>query len=115
MNIPANDRNILRDLAKKVAEIGNHPIQKQKAQMWTRHNDLERLRPLVLVFPEGSWREMLTDRDLKTTDPSARGLEWELRHRIYYWEHMPDDNVIEPVIASWVVEEDTSRSGYGTG
>lgn len=110
MNISANDRNILRDLAKTVAEIGNHPIQKQKAQMWTRHNDLERLRPLVLVFPEGAWREMLTDQDLKTTDPAARGLEWRLRHCIYYWEHMPDDNVITPTIGSWVVVED---SGWG--
>ena len=53
MNIPDKDKTILRDLARRAAEIGNLPIQQQKADMWRRHNDLERVRPMVLIFPEG--------------------------------------------------------------
>jgi hypothetical protein len=99
MSISERDRTILRDLAKRVAEIGNLPVQKERAELWTRHNDLGKTRPLVLIFPEGSWREMLTDADLRTSpDCPLRGIEWDLRHRIYHHERLKDDNVIEPVV-----------------
>ena len=113
MQIEERDRIILRDLAARVAEIGNLPVQKQRAEMWTRHNDLEPGRPMVLIFPEGSWREMMTDADMTTSpDCPLRGLEWDLRRRIYYHENMQDDNVIEPVIVSPVVIHST---GWGLG
>ncbi len=99
MTVSAGDKVILRELARKVAEIGNRPEQKQKAELWRRHNDLERVRPMVLIFPEGAWAELLPDQDLQTGSDLCRGLERDLRMRIYYWEHMRDDNVIEPVIA----------------
>lgn len=111
MNIGPRDRDVLRELAKKVAEIGNQPVQKERAELWRRHNDLDAaVRPLVLIFPEGAWREMLTDKDLQCETPDARGLEWDLRHRLYYAEHLQDDNVIEPVMACWTSVHDT---GWG--
>jgi len=110
VNLSKKDKGILRDLAKKVAVIGNDPVQKQKAAWWTRHNDLQPGRPLVLIFPEGAWREMLTDQDMTTESPEARGWEWDLRARIYSWDHLRDDNVIEPVMACYAVMHDT---GYG--
>jgi len=111
MQVTKKDKTILRELARKVAEIGNDPVQKERAALWTRHNDLKPTRPLVLIFPEGSWREMLTDKDLQTSaDCPLRGLEWDLRARIYYREKMQDDNVIEPVIVSPVVSRST---GWG--
>jgi len=109
--INPNERTILRDLAKRVAEIAYLPIQKERAELWYRHNDLKPVRPMVLIFPEGAWREMLPDSELRTTDRWARVLEGDLRRRVYYHEHIPwDDNVIEAVMPCSVVVRD---SGWG--
>ncbi len=105
------ERTILRDLAKKVAEIAHLPVQRERVELWRRHNDLQPVRPMVLIFPEGSWREMLPDSELKTADRAARSLETDLRRRIYYRDHMPwDDNVTEAVISCGAVVRD---SGWG--
>ncbi len=95
--LTAKDRQILRELAKRVAEIGADPIQKEKADHWRRHNDLERVRPMVLAFPEGSWRELLPAACC-VSQKKLQQIEWNLRTAIYYHDHMPDDNVIEPVV-----------------
>jgi hypothetical protein len=97
--LPPQDRETLRELARRVAEVAARPEQEQKAAGWRRHNDLERVRPMVLVFPEGSWRELLPDSELTCTDPWARGLEGDFRRRLYYARHLPDDNPIEAVVA----------------
>lgn len=110
MAILEKDKSIIRDLAKKVAEIASLPEQKKKAEMWTRHNRLERVNPMVLIFPEGSWREALPEKDLVTEDPFCRGHEYNLRMRLYYYEHLKDDNVIDGTIASPIVINDT---GWG--
>ncbi len=110
MDGSVKDRNILRNLAKKVADIANMPQQETKRQMWFRHNSLERTKPIVLIFPEGAWEELVGERDLETGDVFCRGHELELRRIIYQWEHMQDDNVIEPVIPCPFVIEDT---GWG--
>jgi hypothetical protein len=96
---PARDRETLRELARQVADIAGRPEQEQKAALWRRHNDLEPVRPLVLVFPEGSWRELLPDSELTCTHPWARGLEGDFRRRLYYARYLPDDNPIEAVVA----------------
>jgi hypothetical protein len=67
---------------------------------------------MVLVFPEGSWQELLPDSSLVITDPFFRGYEWHLRHLIYRWEHLRDDNVIEAVIKVGLAH---SNSGWGMG
>ena len=72
------DRDIIRDLAKKVAEIASLPEQKEKSEIWMRHNRLERVKPMVLIFPEGSWRGLITDKDLLTTERFYRDLEYDL-------------------------------------
>ncbi len=96
---PPQDRNTLRELARRVAEVAARPEQGAKAALWRRHNDLERVRPMVLVFPEGSWRELLPDSQLVCAHPRARGIEADFRRRLYYAEHLPDDNPIEAVVA----------------
>jgi len=117
------DRNILRDLAKKLAEIASLPDQKNKAEMWIRHNRLEHVRPMVLIFPEGGWRELIAEKDILTTDPFCRAVEYDLRQRLYYQEHLRDDNVIDGTIVSsiiihttgWGVDSDTinPENAYG--
>ncbi|MBI2942163.1 MAG: hypothetical protein HYY04_17160, partial [Chloroflexi bacterium] len=88
----------LRELARRVAEIAHHPKQAEKRELWRRHNRLERVRPLILVFAEDSWYEMLPEEAMVVADPYWRQWEWYLQHLIYRDEHLPDDFVVEPVL-----------------
>jgi len=91
--IPSRDRAILRDLAKRVADIAALPVQEQRRTLWKRHNSLQPVRPLI--FPEGSWQELIPQSALRCEDGRARRYEWQLCNRIYYHEHFQDDTVIE--------------------
>ena len=51
MAIGQPDRQILRRLAGKVAELAARPVEKEKQKLWTHHNVLEWTRPLVLCEP----------------------------------------------------------------
>jgi hypothetical protein len=108
--INASDRHILRLLAVRVAEIASLPVMALRRTLWVRHNRLEAIRPLVLVFPEGAWRELLPDQVLACQDHHARQMEWALRSRLYHHEHFCDDTVIE---AEWIVPQRITVSGWG--
>lgn len=123
MSFSQEDRKVLRELAKRVAEIGNDPRQAKHRKMWKRHNRLEKVKPMVLVFPECSWGEILPDSALQCTDGLARAYEMHFRRQIYYWEHMRDDNVIEPWVkvglawrtTGWGLEPGYTRSDMARG
>ena len=110
MDVSDGDRKILRDLARRVAEIAHRPVQPQKAAMWRKHNALQRVRPMVLIFPEGSWRELITPADLLARDEWSRRIELGLRRRLYAWEHLRDDNTVEPTFPCGLV---TRSTGWG--
>lgn len=107
---PKQDVEILRELAVRVAKIAAQPIHAERAAMWTRFNKLQPERPMVLIFPEGSWRELLPEDQLECSDPFCRGLEGDLRRRIYHGEVLKDDNVVRGDILSTPV---WSMSGWG--
>jgi len=77
----------------------------------------------VLVFPEGAWRELLTDDDLQAEGEQARRIERQLRTTLYYHEHLRDDRPIEAAFGSpivthqtgWGVEKDWTRPDQATG
>jgi hypothetical protein len=123
MSISTRDRKTLRELGRRVAEVAAEPVQAQKAEMWRRHNDLQPARPMVLIFPEGSWREMLPREEMTCAPGLAQDYEYDLRVRLYYREHLRDDNVIEgtiytPVIVhntGWGLESEKSSSGDPLG
>lgn len=54
-----HDKNILRELAKQVAEIAALPEQEEKKNLWASHNSLQAERPIVFVHPDGAWGELL--------------------------------------------------------
>ncbi len=108
--ITPGDRQILRDLAKEVAHIASLPIMDERREMWKRHNRLERIRPMILVFPEGSWGELLPRSNLQCEGERARQIEWTFRSRIYQYEHIHDDMVIEN---QWIVQKSIRNSGWG--
>lgn len=92
-----HDTLILRDLAKRVAEIAAWPEMAQRRQRWYDQNALKPGRPLVYASPEGSWVELLPEETLRCEDPGARGIERGLRMRIYADEHFADDQVCDAV------------------
>ncbi len=110
MSWTAKDRSIVRDLARRVGQVAALPEQTEKAELWRRHNRLDSPRPLVLIFPEGSWREVIEPEDLQTSDPTCRAHEMDLRRRLYYHEHLRDDNVVTDVVRSPIVVRSTGYS-----
>ena len=108
--ITPEDRVILRDLAKRVADIADLPIMAERRELWKKHNSLRPVRPMILIFPEGSWGELLPQSALECQDAGARGIEWNLRSRIYYYEHFLDDTVIEK---EWIVSKAIHNTGWG--
>jgi len=90
--------------------VASLPIMAERRAMWKRHNALQRVRPMILVFPEGSWGELLAQSALKCSDEKARRVEWQLRSRLYYHERLRDDMVIE---REWVVGKAIKHTGWG--
>jgi hypothetical protein len=110
MTTSPKDRKIIRELARRVADIAQIPVMEERREMWRRHNRLERVRPMILVFPEGGWRELLPEAALRCEGEHERRIELALRRRIYTHEHLHDDTVVE---AEWIVHKATHNSGWG--
>ena len=104
------ERNILRDCAARVADIADLPIQDERRGLWKKHHSLKPERPMVLVFPEGSWLELIPSKDLACENKEARRIERMLRQRIYYHEHFQDDTVIG---GEWIVWKVIHSTGWG--
>lgn len=116
MTLPARDVSILRELARRVAEIAADPAQDEKRALWYRVNRLERVRPLIHVQAVAAniWEELLPPETFQCTDEFCRLQERDLRRRIYVWEHWGDDRVIDAVVRCYpVVEQDIRRIDFG--
>ena len=116
MPISAKETSVIRELARKVAEIAVDPVQDQKREMWTRLNRLERVRPLIHVqaIDANIWEELIPNDRLETTDPSARHHELELRKTIHIWDNFRDDRVIDDVIVCPIaIHGDLHAASFG--
>lgn len=94
-----NDADILRELAKRVAEIAALPAQQETIRLWKALNSLQPERPMVMI-DQLPWHEMDVDGELtlQCKDDFCRNLESGLRRTLYRWNHMRADMVVEPVI-----------------
>jgi hypothetical protein len=109
-NICKKDVNILRNLASQVAELADLPLMAEKRAFWVKHNQLEPVRPLILVFPEGAWRELLPDSTLECESDVARKWEWNLRSRLYTYYNFRDDTVLENTL---IISKHIQSSDWG--
>ncbi|MHC4563593.1 MAG: hypothetical protein ACYS8X_12585 [Planctomycetota bacterium] len=109
MSVSDHDRDVLRRLAGELAEVAALAVHKEKAEMWTRLNDLKPVRPMVWIN-EIPWGEINVDEELtqQCTDPWARDMEWRFRTQLYQWRHMPCDMVISDTISSGKISYSTS-------
>jgi len=110
--IGARDRTILRDLAKRIAEIAAEPVQERRRRIWHAQNALQPIRPPVFISPEGSWVELIPESILQCEGEVARGIEMGLRRRIYPHEHFGDDQVVD---ADYRVPFAVTSTGWGIG
>lgn len=106
----SKEKERIRNLAYRLAEIADKPEMEERRELWKKHNSLKKTRPLVLIYPEGSWREILPYSSLECQDPQACAIEWQLKARIYRFEHFNDDMVIEK---TWVVPKRITSTGWG--
>jgi hypothetical protein len=104
------DRNILRDLAKRVNEVGNDSLQAERRERWCRHNALKPGKPMIYISPEGSWQELIPQSILQCRNAAAQSIETSLRRKLFYHEVIPDD---QPIEAIWTVPKIINSTGWG--
>ena len=89
------DLVILRDLAKRYHDVCADPLQRERRDLWRRHNSLERTRPLIYVRAF-AWNEMPQSK-CACEDPFLRQFEDILRNRLF-WSSLGDDSVFLAVV-----------------
>ena len=106
-----NDIIRLRELAKQVKEIAEMPIQESNKKLWTAVNDLHMIRPIIHVRDYPIYMIKYQD-ELTTTieDEFLKKIELDLLVRLYEWNHLRCDRVVEPIVKCPVVYTD---SGFG--
>lgn len=99
------DRELLRRLAERVAEIAALPIQAERARLWLDMNRLRPQRPMVLADPQNGWCELVPESSLECTDPLLRGWEMALRQTIFRHDAIHDDKPITNWFnVPWIVD-----------
>ena len=100
----------IRDLAKKTVEYANLPEMAEKKQLWKAHNSLNQKRPMLLVFPECAWNELLPEKTLRCEDNKLRTIEKEIKMCLYQKEHFKHDLPIE---TDYVINKCITDTGWG--
>ena len=111
IGISSSDRQVIRDLAKQVAELAARPSEAAKIAQWKRHNRFERGRALLVVRLEDVWDEFVPVSSLACQHEPLRQAERILRQRLYMAEHIRDDT---PVDGGWDVYLKVADPGYGS-
>lgn len=95
IHVNTHDRNVLRFLAGRVAELSTRPVEEEKKRLWYKHNALQATRPPIFCDPENGWTEIITSDQMQCTGELAREWEMSLRKEIFWAESMGDDRVVE--------------------
>ena len=93
------DHGILRDLAKRYADVAVADFNTDRRELWRANNDLKRPRPPVLCswFAGSNVYGFMLDDDLVCVDPELRSHERWLRGMLFH-SQIQDDHVFEPWI-----------------
>lgn len=98
VTISEHDKTILRELAKQFRELCERPCEQEKIRLWTEHNDLKAVRPLLLVDMENGWNEALSfERDIQCDGYMAQDWEMWLRKELMWGLQIKDDKPLTPV------------------
>ncbi len=107
-----NEREIVRDLAKRYAEIAISDETKAKAANWGRLNALDSTARPPVIIDQICWHEFGGEEELRCVceDGFLRGMESYFRYEMYRHDHFGADLVLPPFYPVSKVFEDT---GYG--
>ncbi|MFP3090845.1 hypothetical protein LQZ21_11025 [Treponema sp. TIM-1] len=99
MNNLEHDRDVLRKLVERIAEIAALPVQEEKKRLWRALNGLKPERPMVTI-DQVCWNEMNIEGklDLACEDAECRAYEEKFRRILLQWDYFPVDMVVEPYI-----------------
>lgn len=111
MALSQKERDVLRGLAYRYAEIASLGWHQERAKLWQQLNARQSTRPLVRIF-QIPWQEFPWEEELRLVceDPWARSWENYFRQMMYQWQHIRDDLVWEPVLYCQKAIHDT---GFG--
>ena len=90
MKASAKDRKVIRDLARRIAEIAELPIQAERTRLWKALNILKPERPMIVHNALGRGElEICPESSLRCKDENLRKLEWYMRFKIsrHVWAH----------------------------
>lgn len=92
------DRDVLRQLAGALAEIGSQPEQQEKIDCWKALNDLKPERPMVWIteIPWGEVEDQVEELRPVCRDENFRLIERQLRRKLFTARHLPCDEVVLP-------------------
>ena len=98
MRFSPKDTDVLRTLAGSCREHAESEPNLTRKQRWSDLNDLKHTGPpLLLVSPEGAWREIAQTFPMECDDDQARAWECTLRQQIYRHDAIKDDAAFDPV------------------
>lgn len=107
--IPANQRKVLRDLAKRWMELAALPVMDQRKRLWRAVHDLRAERPVIL-FETGWIDGFVAAEEIVCEHPWLRTVERAMRTTIRQAKELGDDLVVEPHYRmGWRLD----FSGYG--
>lgn len=91
-----HDKQILRELARKMRAYAERPEEDEKFKLWRAHNDLIETRPVVYIDLENGWNELLP-QEFTCVCAGEMAQEWEmwLHKEIIYAEKIRDDRPLE--------------------
>ena len=100
MKLEQNEKELLRSLARRLAEIAARPEQAAKRRLWEKHNTLRGERPMFLC-DQLPWNEL--DPACVYENSTIKNGYWafqevNLRREIYKAEHLLTDAVVDPYV-----------------
>jgi hypothetical protein len=108
--VTSNDRRRLGELARRVGDIAQHPLNLERRRRWYALDGGRADRPIVLVEHDAGLELVKPLLELLCEQEWARDQERSLLERIIHFQEIRDDRVIEPhVSCKWFV----TASDYG--
>jgi len=110
MTIPTTqDRQTIRDLAARWAELAAHPVMSERRRQWRALHDLRPERPMILM-ETAAIDGFVEPGELRCADPILRAVEQNLLDNVRHAQELGDDMVLEPYFRiGW----DLVPSGWG--
>jgi hypothetical protein len=93
----AEEKNYLRELARKYLNYAHLPIMEERTRLWYAHNAFRGERPMIVV-EEGSFLEDILP-PLQCRSDAAKRMERQLLQPIVSFDLIGDDKVISPHFA----------------